>query len=110
MDTELSTVEISRYTRMVRKALNISWKENFTNKNLYGKLPLVSSKIKSRRMKMAGYIVYDILYYRSTRSMGSSHWEPIQGKANRSRRRLKYVAKKIHWSPREARDKNKNSR
>ena len=42
---------------MLRKALNIYWKEQFTNKNLYGKLPLVSSKIKSRTMKMAGHCI-----------------------------------------------------
>ena len=30
------------YTRMLRKALNISWQEHSTNKNVYGKLPLVS--------------------------------------------------------------------
>ena len=51
------------------------------------KIPLVSSKIKSRRMRMAGhYIRYPEL---------STHplilWKPTQGKANRGRRRLNYV-------------------
>ena len=54
---------------------------------MYGKLHLLSSKIKSRRMRMAGhYIRHPEL---------STHplilWEPTQGKANRGRRRLNYV-------------------
>ena len=31
--------------------------EHSTNKKVYGKLPLVSSKIKSRRMRMAGHCI-----------------------------------------------------
>ena len=42
---------------MLRKALNIKWQEHVTNKEVYGKLPLVSSKIKARRVKMAGHCV-----------------------------------------------------
>ena len=72
---------------MLRKALNISWKEQYTNKKVYGKLPLVSSKIKSRRMRMAGHCI--------RHPELSTHplilWEPTQGKANRGRRRLNYV-------------------
>ena len=37
---------------MLRKALNIKLQEHVTNKEVYGKLPLVSSKIKARRMNM----------------------------------------------------------
>ena len=57
MDTDCSTAEITGYTRMLRKALNISWQEHSTNNNVYGKLPLVSSKIKSRRMRIAGHCI-----------------------------------------------------
>ena len=58
MDTERLTAEIigDTYTRILHKALHISWQEHFTNKNL-GKLPLVSSKIKFRRIKMAGHCI-----------------------------------------------------
>ena len=98
------------YTRMLRKALNISWKEHFTNKNLYGKLPLVSSKIKSKKIKMAAhYIRHPEL---------SAHplivWEPIRCKDNRGRIRLYYILrgyiKKIHWSPIEAKYNNQYPR
>ena len=48
MDTERSIVEIIgfTYTRILLKSLNIFSKEHFTNKYIYGKLPLVSYKIK----------------------------------------------------------------
>ena len=36
------------YTRMLRMALNVSWKEKLTNKELYGQLPPVSSKVAYR--------------------------------------------------------------
>jgi len=32
-------------TRMLRKALNISWREHVTNELLYGDLPKISTKI-----------------------------------------------------------------
>ena len=72
------------YTRMLRKALNTKWQEHVTNKEVYGKLPLVSSKIKARRMKMAVHCV--------CHPELSVHplilWEPSQGKASRGRRRI----------------------
>jgi len=42
------------YTRMLRKALN-SWREQFTNELLYGDLPKISTKIRTRRLKLAGH-------------------------------------------------------
>ena len=75
------------YTRMLQKALNIKWQEHVTNKEDYGNLPLVSSKIKARRMKMAGHCV--------RHPELSVHllilWEPSQGKASRGSRRISYV-------------------
>jgi len=43
------------YTRMLRKALNISWRKLVTNKLLYGALPKISTKIGTRRLKLAGH-------------------------------------------------------
>ena len=45
------------YTRMLRKALNISWREHITNEQLYGSLPRISTKIRARRLKLAGHCV-----------------------------------------------------
>ena len=42
---------------MLRTALNVSWREHITVKDLYGYLPNVSSKIRERRMRLAEYFV-----------------------------------------------------
>ena len=95
------------YTRMLGKALNIYWQENSTSKNMYDKLPLVSSKIKSRRMRMAGHCIR----HPELSTHPLTVWEPTQGKANRGRRRFNYVdvLTKGHWSLREGRDKNQHA-
>ena len=43
------------YTRILRKVLNVSWKEHVTNKDLYGKLLKITEKIRLRRLKLAGH-------------------------------------------------------
>ena len=42
---------------MLRTALNVSWSDLVANKDLYGHLPNVSSKIRERRMRAAGHFV-----------------------------------------------------
>ena len=41
------------YTKMLRMVLGISWKDKVGNDVLYGKLPKLSDKIWSRRLKLA---------------------------------------------------------
>ena len=38
------------YTRMLRMAMNVSWKSHFTNEQLYQELPPVSTKVRQRRL------------------------------------------------------------
>ena len=45
------------YTRMLRMALNASWKQHMTNEQLYGHLPPVSSKIAARHLRLAGHCI-----------------------------------------------------
>ena len=45
------------YTTMLRMALNVNWQDMIPSSELYGGLPLVSSKLAVRRMKMAGHCV-----------------------------------------------------
>ena len=40
---------------MLRAALNKSWKNRLTNKELYGKIPRVSNSIKQQQMRFAGH-------------------------------------------------------
>ena len=75
------------YTRMLRSALNISWRLHTTNKELYGDLPKVTSKIASRRLTFAGHC---------KRAKGSvvSHlvtWQPMHGQRKQGRPRKTYV-------------------
>ena len=43
------------YTRMLRMAFNVSWKDKMTNAELYDGLPKLSTKVATRRMKLAGH-------------------------------------------------------
>ena len=43
------------YTKLLRRILNVSWKDHVTNKELYGDIPLLSSTIRQRRMRFAGH-------------------------------------------------------
>ena len=44
------------YTRMLRMALNVNWKQHLTNKEVYGNLPRATMKVQERRMRFAGHL------------------------------------------------------
>ena len=75
------------YTRMLRMALNVSWREHKTNEELYENLPKISRKIAERRCRLAGHCV------RHTEEEASKTvlWEPTEGRANRGRKITTYV-------------------
>ena len=43
------------YTRMLRTAFNISWREHLTNDELYQSIPKVTDKIRNRRLQLADH-------------------------------------------------------
>ena len=43
------------YTKLLRRILNISWRDHVTNKELYGDIPSLSSTIRQRRLRFAGH-------------------------------------------------------
>ena len=45
------------YTKMLRMVFNVSWQDKLTNKELYGNLPPVSSKVGFRGLILAGHCV-----------------------------------------------------
>ena len=45
------------YTKMLRMVLGVSWKVNVSNDVLYEKLPKLSDKIRSRRLKLAEHFI-----------------------------------------------------
>ena len=66
------------YTRMLRKALDVSWKDHITNKELYGDLPKITTQISKRRLQFAGHckrsegkIVSDLVTWRPTQGRRS---------------------------------------
>ena len=75
------------YTRMLRMAFNVSWKDKLTNEELYGGLPKVSSKVASRRLKLAGHCIRHL----EEESSKLVLWEPSRGKRNVGRQAVTYI-------------------
>ena len=75
------------YTRMLRVALNISWKDHVTNASLYGELPRVSDKVAFRRLGLAGHC------YRHPELPACQLvlWEPSHGTKQRGGQRASYI-------------------
>ena len=63
------------YTRMLRAALNISWREHPTKERLYGKIPNVITMVRERRMRFAGHC------WRHKEEIASDTllWQPTHG-------------------------------
>ena len=75
------------YTRMLRMALNVDWKQHLTNKEVYGRLPRATMKIQERRMRLAGHI------HRHDELVANRLllWEPTHGTRSRGRPALTFV-------------------
>ena len=75
------------YTRMLRMALNISWRQHITNEVLYGDLPKISEVIRENRLGLAGHS------YRDNKSPVSQLilWEPVHGRAGRGKPARRYT-------------------
>ena len=63
------------FTRMLRMALNISWKAHLTNEVVYGRLPRITQTIRARRMKLAGHMSR----HRDIVGHNLTLWEPTHG-------------------------------
>ena len=72
------------YTRMLRKVLNKSWKDHgkISNSVLYGKTPRLTSKIRGRRLELAGH-----LYRHRDEEVGERvlFWSPTHGQRPKGR-------------------------
>ena len=75
------------YTRMLRMALNISWKAKLTNVELYGSLNKITTVIRERRLRIAGHCV------RHKEEMANRLvlWQPTTGQRRRGRQSVSYV-------------------
>ena len=75
------------YTRLLRTALNVSWRQHLTSRQLYGNLPPVSSVIQVRRLQFAGHC------YRSKYEVVNRVilWEPRHGRRSKGRPAKSYI-------------------
>ena len=75
------------YTRMLREALNISWRQHMTNEELYKNLQNVSKKIAERRLRLAGHCL------RHPEEIASHLvlWQPTFGSTSRGRKATTFV-------------------
>ena len=77
----------STYTRMLRKVLNIHWSSHTPNEILYGDLPMVSDKIASRRMQLAGHC----FRHPELSAQSLVLWEPNHGHRGRGRPKATFL-------------------
>ena len=75
------------YTRMLRTALNLSWRKHPTKVQLYGNIPPLTTILRERRMRFAGHcwrakqeLISDLLL-----------WSPRHGKNRPGRPATTYI-------------------
>ena len=74
------------YTRLLRHALNINWRQHVTNVDLCGDLPKISSVTQQRRSRLAGHC------YRSDETVANLMlWKPKHGCRRSGRPKLACV-------------------
>ena len=77
------------YTRMLRLALNVSWRDHLRNTELYGGLPRVSDKLRIRRLRLAGHCVRHPELSVSPLVL----WDPLHGNVRRrGRKRTNFIS------------------
>lgn len=75
------------YTRMLRTAFNISWREHLTLEEIYGNLPRISQVLRERRLRFAGHCFRRIDEPVAKLVL----WTPTQGRRNCGRPQLDYI-------------------
>ena len=75
------------YTKLLRKAVSVSWFDKIKNADLYGDLEAVSVKIKRRRMRFAGHCARHV----ETTGNISLFWSPEHGKRSAGRPKMRIL-------------------
>ena len=78
------------YTRMLRLALNVSWRDHIRNVDLYAGLPKLSVKLRVKRMRLAGHCIRHAELSASKVIL----WEPKHGSRGRGRPRIVKMLKR----------------
>ena len=74
------------YTQLLRRVLNISWRDHQTNRVVYGDIPPLSVTLRKRRLQFAGHCV-------RIKDQSISHlmfWTPKYGYSNCGRKKTTY--------------------
>lgn len=84
---KLETSLDGTYTRMLRAALNLDWRDHPSINDIYGSLPRVSVSLRERRLRFAGHS------YRSKDELVSDVllWRPSHGTDRRGRPTKTYI-------------------
>ena len=69
------------YARMLGMALDVSWQQHMTNVELYDDLPMLTTKIETRRLQLAGHC----LCHTELPASLVITWEPKYGRMNPGR-------------------------
>ena len=75
------------YTRRLRMACNVTWRDKMTNEELYQGMPKISTKVAMRRMKLAGHCVR----HPEEEASKLVLWEPDRGSKNIGRGAVTYI-------------------
>ena len=81
------------YTRMLRAALNVSWREHMTNRELYNNIPRITSSTREYKMRFAGHC------WRSNNELVSDvlPWTPKHGQRSRGRPANTFVDQMVEY-------------
>ena len=88
------------YTQLLRRVLNISWRDHKTNEEVYGEIPPLSNSVRKRRLQFAGHCL------RASDQPVSRvlFWTPSEGHSSRGRRSTTYpdsISKDLDLEPNE---------
>ena len=75
------------YTSMLRMVFHVTWRDRVRNEDLYGDLPRITTKIRERRLRMAGHCVRHPELAASNLVL----WQPTQGQASRGGQSLTFI-------------------
>ena len=75
------------YTKLLRKALNVSWRDRMRNTELYGQLPSITDVIRTRRLRFIGHV-----WRREEETLHKLLlWDPSHGRRSRGRPKKTFV-------------------
>ena len=88
------------YTQLLRRVLNISWRDHKTNEEVYGEIPPLANSVRKRRLQFAGHCL------RASDQPVSRvlFWTPSEGHSSRGRRSTTYpdsISKDLDLEPNE---------